>query len=173
MEKRKSGSSRKKGAWLTLILDGGSTRRVRGTVEMLREVADEEGSEAEVTELEGGEEGDEHERLMLIKPDHSRYIKGLGVTTAGNQTYDVNDYVAEVLRGQHIKDVFENVARAHAAVHGGTGKAALEDFHNRYDGLKTKSGSPNYGMMRMNLGNRLRALVKAAQEEGIELPDIQ
>lgn len=88
---------------------------------------------------------------VRLHPDHSRYTKHKDVRTAsGRAAYDNSDDVADELRGMELEDVYELV-----------GKAATKA--GRDIDLRAKYAHLNLGMQRMNLGNVLRAIRKAAE----------
>ena len=68
-----------------------------------------------------------------------------GESNAGNISYDSGDAIAQELRGMALEDVYDLVARK---------SGETERM------LKAKYGKLNPGMQRMNLGNRLRKLVR-------------
>lgn len=100
---------------------------------------------------------EEHEyktKMPKVRPDHTRYTNHREVKTAsGRNCYDISDRVADLLRGLTIEDVYESVALNLAEILK-DGAPTVEQLRARYDHL-------NLGMQRMNLGNLLRAAVRA------------
>lgn len=100
-------------------------------------------------------------------PDHSRYVKGLGVTASGRDTYDIGDETADTLREMAVEEVVEATAKALAQMpieiglsvkikrqfdksgHAWTAEGIENWLNERYEGR-------NNGMIRMNCGNILR-----------------
>lgn len=102
-----------------------------------------------------------------VDPDMNRYSVGLGVTTTGRKTIDIDDYVASTLRGMDINDVYRytaEVLRVLGIDHVGSGNkkttCSLSDLQNRY-------GHLNPGMQRMNLGNVLRGVMRRYEMESL------
>jgi hypothetical protein len=79
--------------------------------------------------------------LTLTKPYHK------GNANSGVISLDCGDKVAADLRGEALEDVYERAAKTL----GETVRA-----------LKLKYGKLNPGMQRMNLGNRIRKVLRAA-----------
>ena len=77
----------------------------------------------------------------ILEPNMSKYVRGLGLTVHGNRTIDINDKVAQQLRGTDIKEMYQIAA-----------KALGESVRT----LRAKYGHLNIGMQRMSLGNRMR-----------------
>jgi hypothetical protein len=77
----------------------------------------------------------------ILEPNMSKYVRGLGLTVHGNRTIDINDKVAQQLRGTDVKEMYQIAA-----------KALGEPVRT----LRAKYGHLNIGMQRMNLGNRMR-----------------
>lgn len=80
----------------------------------------------------------------LIKANVKKYK--VTTTAAGRRSLDSGDGVAKSLRGRGLDEVYEIAA-------GKLGISALA--------LKRKYGHLNPGMIRMNLGNRMRAANKS------------
>lgn len=108
---------------------------------------------------------------VRLHPDRTKYVAGLGTTPSGRDTFDINDEVAEALRGANVDQALEitckavencgydlkkvlsgKVYKAYVA-HGGT---FCEFLSTRYDGR-------NNGMIRMNLGNLWRGVSKRCE----------
>lgn len=93
-------------------------------------------------------------KMPKVRPDHTRYTNHREVKTAsGRNCYDISDRVADLLRGLIIEDVYESVALNLAEI--------LKDGAPTVEQLRAKYGHLNLGMQRMNLGNILRAAVRA------------
>lgn len=94
-----------------------------------------------------------------LEPKFENYVVGKGTTASGRQTIDRDDYIANLLRGMDLNDIYALTARV-MADHGiefiGAGSRKMEtgeaDFRARYAHL-------NPGMQRMNLGNILRGVM--------------
>lgn len=116
--------------------------------------------------------------VVRLFPDRERYTRGLGTTASGNSTYDINDEVAQVLRGYEIMEAYAVAAERIIEVGiGYLSKAMKKDAGdatgNAVDLASYFAGrweSRNLGMQRMNLGNVLRGVLKREREdvEGIE-----
>jgi hypothetical protein len=82
----------------------------------------------------------------LVPADLTRYKKGEGKTAAGRPTLDIGDKTATKLRGMSLDETYKVVSKA-------TGESESE--------LRARYKKLNPGMQRMNLGNKLRAVVNA------------
>lgn len=92
----------------------------------------------------------------LIKADLTHYVKGAGLTNSGRPTVDVDDVVAQALRGEDLEVIYPKVAewlKAMGREHIGRGSKKMEVTE---ENLRLRYGSLNVGMQRMNLGNILR-----------------
>lgn len=92
----------------------------------------------------------------LIKADLKHYVKGAGLTNSGRPTVDVDDVVAQALRGEDLEVIYPKVAewlKAMGREHIGRGSKKMEVTE---ENLRLRYGSLNVGMQRMNLGNILR-----------------
>lgn len=78
--------------------------------------------------------------------DLTKYVKGAAKTVNGNKTHDTGDRTAERLRGMPIDAVYVEAAQVTGTPEG--------ELRARYQSL-------NLGMQRMNLGNRIRAALRA------------
>jgi len=95
----------------------------------------------------GGSQAEPTGKGISIKSDH--YVKAK--TASGKPSFDSDDETAQKLRGMDLEDVYtyvEDIAEKHGV--------DLGDLRKKYSKL-------NAGMQRMNLGNRLRAVVKAVK----------
>lgn len=91
----------------------------------------------------------------LVPADLSRYTTHEGVKTAnGNRAVDIADEVANKLRGKAIEDAYVYVADRLSKLKG-------EDISAH--SLKKRFGNLNLGMQRMNIGNMLRAAIRAKE----------
>jgi len=91
--------------------------------------------------------------LRAYAPNYTKGGKdGKAKTAGGNTTIDNADALAEKLRGKDIKDVYEMAA-----------KVITDEDGNKLtvNQLRAKYGKLNVGMQRMNLGNRMRAVLNA------------
>lgn len=158
------------GGWSTILLDNGSTRKVRNGALSKVAAATEDTTVAKTASKKAASKaaskktpaakGPKAPRVRkaastddtrLIKADLSRYEVADVKTASGRKAIDIGDKVAKTLRGADISDAY----RAAADATGETQKALRE----RYQHL-------NPGMQRMNLGNLIRgAASKAAREK--------
>jgi hypothetical protein len=81
-------------------------------------------------------------RLVPASLDH--YVKHEIKTPSGSKVLDVDDEAAKLLRGMDLEKIYDLVAEA-------CGVSKSE--------LKKKYAKLNLGMQRMNLGNKLRAVL--------------
>lgn len=104
-------------------------------------------------------------------PDHSRYVKGLGVTASGRDTYDIGDATADSLREMAPEEVVEATAKALAQKPIEIGlsvklKRQFDKVGYKWNAkgiekwLSERYEGRNNGMIRMNCGNILRASEK-------------
>jgi ribosomal protein L37E len=116
--------------------------------------------------------------MLSVKlfPNHDNYIKGLGVTVSGRDTYDIGDDTADVLRGLSEDMVINYVASALAQlpIDIGLSKKVGKQFANSgYDWnttgiqqwLSDRNEGRNPGMLRMNCGNILRNAKKRENDD--------
>jgi hypothetical protein len=111
-----------------------------------------------------------HVRLF---PDLTRYVRGLGTTPSGNDTLDIADATADLLRGLALDDLYETVT-VHLVECGkeAMSKSFIKEFgkdrtwsHTEIRGfLNNRYWERNPGMQRMNLGNILRSAMKRRSE---------
>lgn len=94
-----------------------------------------------------------------LEPKFENYVVGKGTTASGRQTIDRDDYIANLLRGMDLNDIYAMTARVMDELDVrsiGAGSRKMEtgeaDFRARYAHL-------NPGMQRMNLGNVLRGVM--------------
>lgn len=93
----------------------------------------------------------------VLKTYAPKYVKGgkngEAKTTGGNKTVDCGDKLADQLRGLDLEAVYDKaVVVLNKALEEG------EKAHTKAS-LKAKYGKLNVGMQRMNLGNRMRAIL--------------
>lgn len=116
--------------------------------------------------------------VLLVKlfPKRENYIKGLDVTASGRDTYDIGDAIADRLRGLNDREAVTESAvmlaempieiglstklgrQFKAAGYEWSAEGIEKWFEDRYEGR-------NPGMVRMNVGNVLRAASKRATDE--------
>lgn len=84
----------------------------------------------------------------ILQPMMSKYVRGLGLTTHGNRTIDIDDKVARMLRGTDPKEMYQVAA-----------KTLGEPVRT----LQRQYGHLNIGMQRMNLGNRMRKALRGGK----------
>ena len=126
-------------------------------------------------EIQSKPKGEKDRADRLLNPDHDRYTRGLGETASGNETYDIADKVAEDLRGMNVAELYTTLVDQVIEVHEANPKSKLlsnlvkkaakknividpgkqSGMAKRFDELY---GHLNVGMIRMNVGNRIRSL---------------
>jgi hypothetical protein len=124
--------------WNTIIDHEGTTRKVRNKA---------------ISEVKAARNDDDDDAVRLY-PKMENYVKGLGSTPSGRSTIDINDDVAEQLRGMNFKEAANCVAKAMTEL---GEKTTAKELVEKYDHL-------NPGMQRMNLGNRLRSSIRRTAE---------
>lgn len=95
-----------------------------------------------------------------IVPDMARYTVGKGTTVTGRKTIDIDDYVADKLRGLDLEEIYSYTAAVLAELgveYIGTGSKKM---HCGLGDLKARYNHLNVGMQRMNLGNLLRGTMR-------------
>lgn len=105
-----------------------------------------------------------------IVPDMARYTVGKGTTVTGRKTIDIDDYVADKLRGLDLEEIYSYVAAVLAELgveYIGTGSKKM---HCGLGDLKARYNHLNVGMQRMNLGNLLRGTMRRLGME--TLPEV-
>ena len=145
-----------KGGWSTL--DDG--RKVRNS-----ELADwsDDAVDAILTDVEDGDEDEDGEsrRGNVFAPGYRQhYTKGTAAN--GKPFIDTDDHVAEGLRGLEV----DGVARVAEQVLGGSAASWLALYTT--DRELAGKRPLNAGMVRMNLGNRIRAELKRQAAEAAE-----
>lgn len=81
----------------------------------------------------------------ILEPKMDKYVRGLGLTTHGNRTIDIDDKVARLLRGSDPKEMYQIAAKALGE--------PVRALQRQYSHL-------NIGMQRMSLGNRMRKALR-------------
>jgi len=113
---------------------------------------------------------------VRLFPDHEHYVRGLGVTTSGRDTYDIGDDTADDLRGLTVDLVIEKTAALLAGMDITEGLSVKLNKQFKKSGYNWSSTSitqwlsdryegRNDGMVRMNCGNILRAARKRESGE--------
>jgi len=113
---------------------------------------------------------------VRLFPDHEHYVRGLGVTTSGRDTYDIGDNTADDLRGLTVDLVIEKTAALLAGMDIIEGLSVKLNKQFKKSGYNWSSTSiaqwlsdryegRNDGMVRMNCGNILRAARKRESGE--------
>jgi ribosomal protein L37E len=113
---------------------------------------------------------------VRLFPDHEHYVRGLGVTTSGRDTYDIGDSTADDLRGLTVDLVIEKTAALLAGMDITEGLSVKLNKQFKKSGYNWSSTSiaqwlsdryegRNDGMVRMNCGNILRAARKRESGE--------
>lgn len=106
-----------------------------------------------------------------IVPDMARYTVGKGTTVTGRKTIDIDDYVADKLRGLDLEEIYSYTAAVLAELgveYIGTGSKKM---HCGLGDLKARYNHLNVGMQRMNLGNLLRGTMRRLGME--TLPEVE
>lgn len=146
----------RKGGWTTIVDGDGQTRKVRNSL-----LADS--TEPELTEVEtdDDEDGEPIRRGNVFPPEiRATYVKGKA--TNGKAFIDSGDDLAESLRGMEV----EQVAYAASLVLGHTAAYWLGFYTTDREAAGKKA--LNAGMVRMNLGNRIRAAMAKQAAEAAE-----
>lgn len=115
--------------------------------------------------LKTGREVKVMDSRIHLEPDLTRYVRHTEVTASGRKVLDINDSVADALRGLNLEDCFRQTARYLAAL----GVAATPKRPVTMSGLQAKYGHLNPGMQRMSLGNLLRGALRTA---AVDLPEV-
>lgn len=108
---------------------------------------------------------------VKLYPDHERYVRGLGQTVSGRDTYDIGDLTADKLRSLSPDEVIGETAKAlsQQPIEIGLSVKLGRQFKSSgytwsTNGIKAwlsgRYEGRNNGMVRMNCGNVLRAAVK-------------
>lgn len=165
--------------WVTLALTDGAEVKARAkelTVKALDKI------QMVCTECEHGWELDPNvEKAVNVRcpackawnrvrlhPNMENYVRGLGTTSSGAPTLDINDDVAEMLRGLDVDDLYveaseilegfgiESMSKSFRKVYGDIGWTSeqIEDH------LRARYAKRNNGMIRMNIGNIVRSAQK-------------
>lgn len=130
-----------KGGWSEIKLGDGSTRKVRNG--SLSATGDAPMAKAKKAKRKSNDNDS-----RLIKADLTKYVSGPSKTASGRKTIDTDDSTARKLRGLPLGEVL-NIAAKKLDV-------SVQSLKTKYSGL-------NPGMVRMNLGNRIRGVeAKAA-----------
>lgn len=115
--------------------------------------------------LKTGREVKVMDSRIHLEPDLTRYVKHDETTASGRKVLDINDSVADALRGLNLDDCFRQTARYLAAL----GVAATPKRPVTMSGLQAKYGHLNPGMQRMCLGNLLRGVIRPL---ACDLPEV-
>lgn len=114
--------------------------------------------------------------VVRLHPNRENYVRGLGTTASGNDTLDVNDDVAQMLRGLTLDELYKVAARQMVKWHDQHGtkwlskgmKKAMKGItwedRDVAEFLALRYALRNEGMQRMNVGNVLRAGQKRVVE---------
>jgi len=115
---------------------------------------------------------------IRLKPNKDNYVIGLASTVSGRDTMDINDNIAEAMRGQFIEDVYviatgRLISLPEETWFTGKNRVAFKKWKEdrpdtaNYDLLLSflwnKFSHLNLGMQRMSLGNLVRAANKRAE----------
>jgi hypothetical protein len=154
-----------KAGWTVVMLKDGTEKKYRNkdVAEKLtkaeqkrreREAAKAEKEAAKAAEGETGAEGSE----KLLNPDLSRYVLHDTVTASGRKQIDIDDDVAKILREKTLEEVYSYTAKLC--------EVTIKSLKERYETL-------NPGMQRMNLGNKVRAAMRAAAKASEEVSEMK
>lgn len=98
--------------------------------------------------------------IIQLKPDLAHYVTHTVKTACGRKSLDIADEAADILRGQDITDCYfivaKHIVRQGERTFGPNGDEETRLINETEAELKTKYSHLNPGMVRMNLGNRLR-----------------
>lgn len=142
-----------KGGWTEIQSpDGKSTKCRNKVLQMLtdQEVADIAAIVAPVAQ-------------KTVDPDLTKYVTHKVKTPSGRKAVDINDKVADILRGEALEDCYFIVAKHVATSTQEDAQETPEQYDARVDkvekDMREKYKKLNPGMQRMNLGNRLRKAI--------------
>ncbi len=151
-----------KGGWTTVIESAtGIEHKVRNS-----QVAMDEGDDAEhiddyLTDDEGSDDGEERIGGDVFPPG-IRETYQMGTTEDGSKYIDNGDALAQELRGASLEAVAK-MASEIVQEPKQSAKAWLEMYTTDREAIGKDALNP--GMVRMNLGNRIRAALKRKAEE--------
>lgn len=149
-----------KGSWVTLKTEDKGEFKVRkGQVALSDDgEPDEEAVEALLNGEEFDDEGPVHRGDVFPEGIRETYVKGK--TEDGATFIDCGDDVAEQLRGMSLEAVAEVASKI-------LGQRSPAGWLALYTTDREEAGKNplNPGMVRMNLGNRIRAALKRQEEE--------
>ena len=136
-----------KSGWTVIATKDGEKKFRSGQVaeKLTKAEAKKRESAARKAEAKPAEEG--HANGKLVPADLSKYVVHEATTESGRKKIDIDDETAEKLRGLDLE---------------GTYKYAAKVLDTTVNQLKEKYISLNPGMQRMNLGNRIRKVTRAA-----------
>ena len=103
---------------------------------------------------------------VRLHPDLSKYVTGLDATASGRDTVDINDEVANMLRGMDLNSLYDFICDKLNDLYPEAmfSKAMMKDFTESSlscsEFLQDRYAERNPGMQRMNLGNLLRGAYK-------------
>jgi len=104
---------------------------------------------------------------VRLHPNLNDYVTGLDATASGRDTVDINDSVANELRGMDLDGLYDFICKKlseevypEAMFSKAMGKAFTESSLSCVDFLMDRYAERNPGMQRMNLGNLLRGAYK-------------
>jgi len=158
--------------WYTVKLENGDIKSYRGS--WLQEASTECADEAPKSSGDGGSgsSGPAVRKINGAVVRVENYVKGAGDTPTGLATFDIGDAVACELRGMDTREVLEaygkallDLLRACEQTGADMTKALKlptpEDLKERY---LNREKPLNNGMVRMNVGNRMRAIRRMRRE---------
>lgn len=144
-----------KGGWSTIRLEDGTEQKLRNS----RIAMGEDGAPVEpLTD----EDDDEATQGGDVFPSHIRAMYQMGTTEEGAKYIDCGDRLAQDLRGASLQEVAAMAAKVVQEP-----KLTQQGWLDLYTVDREAAGKNalNPGMVRMNIGNRIRgALAKAAKE---------
>jgi hypothetical protein len=153
-----------KSGWIVVMLKDGTEKKFRSKdVEEKLTKAEAKRREREAAKAakaaEAPADGEEIDAEgKLVNPDLSRYTLHETVTASGRKHIDIDDDVAKILREKTLDEVYSYVAKVC--------DVTIKSLKERYENL-------NLGMQRMNLGNKLRAAMRAAAESSKDVADMK
>jgi hypothetical protein len=148
--------------WVTYKDEAGAERKIR--IKHVALDAEDEAPEEILEELLTDEVEDEEEAEAGSRGDvfppgkREKYKKG--TKSNGKAFIDSNDYLAQMLRDESIEEVAERAAQL-LGVRDAAGWLAFYTTDRELEG----KAPLNPGMVRMNLGNRIRAEIRRQSEE--------
>lgn len=103
---------------------------------------------------------------VRLHPDLSRYVKGMAATPSGRDTVDIDDQIAEMVRGMDLDELYPTICNELAKLDPEAQfvKSMAKDFElfggTCAEYLSDRYSHLNPGMQHMNMRNLLRGAIK-------------